>query len=306
MDENTPNSNIQAQTPNEQKPPMGQPNPIYQQPIPRPLPIAPPRRQRRVGTFTLGLALIFIGVMTSATLIFKENALDILRLSPLVLVALGIEVLIYAIKYKDDKLRYDGASIFIVLMLTIVSVSVASVAPIAYRAMEYEQIMEQKSDEIEGKIRNLLDENNLDFYDIGAHANGYDSYKYILLNEIRSEEPTYSDYSIYIHLNWNGTSKKPTASELAKSIYPLFNDETIRSLSNISISFSIDEGRFYANLSLHSSRLKNATLSSLENYFDMPNYSDEYSDYDNYDSGDGVITYEPSEVSSVPAVSSAE
>ena len=123
-------------------PPLGGPAPaapqppiqtqvIYQQPV-----VAEPKR-RRVGTFTLGLSLIMLGVMVPLSLIFHEEALRFLQFSPIVLVFLGIEVLYYAIRYKDGKLRYDGLSIFLVILLTVISLGASAVVPPITSASRY-------------------------------------------------------------------------------------------------------------------------------------------------------------------------
>lgn len=119
-------------------------------------------KQRRVGTFTLGITLILIGIMVPLILIFKDKAILLLQFAPIVLVFLGVEVLIYAIKFKEDKLRYDGVSIFLVIMLTVVSVGTASIAPIVSRAVTNERMFQQHSDEAEDIIDEAIFKNGLD------------------------------------------------------------------------------------------------------------------------------------------------
>lgn len=78
---------------------------------------APPKKVRRAGTFTLGLVLVAAGVL----LILRTVAPDLnltfaANLAPVVLIALGIEVLVYAAR-PDVKLKYDGVSIFLCLLI---------------------------------------------------------------------------------------------------------------------------------------------------------------------------------------------
>jgi len=71
-------------------------------------------KNRRVGTFTMGLSLIITGFL-SIILLFT-NAVSIfavMKLSPLILVCLGAEMLVYSVRIKDETLKYDGLAIFV-------------------------------------------------------------------------------------------------------------------------------------------------------------------------------------------------
>lgn len=72
---------------------------------------------RRVGTFTLGLALIVGGALLLAKIVWPGlNVLLLLQFSPVVLIALGAEMLLAAAK-PGEKLRYDWLSIFVSFLL---------------------------------------------------------------------------------------------------------------------------------------------------------------------------------------------
>ena len=78
-----------------------------------------PRKVRRVGTVALGITLIFVGALLLAGLFLP--ALDVLRalqFSPLILIVLGIEVLVYAAR-PDVTLKYDLLSIFLCFVLLV-------------------------------------------------------------------------------------------------------------------------------------------------------------------------------------------
>ena len=78
---------------------------------------APPKKVRRAGTFTLGLVLVAAGVLLILRTVMPElNLTFATNLAPVVLIALGIEVLIYAAR-PDVKLKYDGVSIFLCLLI---------------------------------------------------------------------------------------------------------------------------------------------------------------------------------------------
>lgn len=76
-------------------------------------------RSRRVGTFTLGVALIAVGGLYLVRL-FAPKAVNLLfavRFWPLALISLGVEVLLSCAINKEEKLRYDGWAIFLIICL---------------------------------------------------------------------------------------------------------------------------------------------------------------------------------------------
>lgn len=113
-----------------------------------------PRRVRRVGTMTMGVALIIVGAAICASLLFKNiDILLLAKLAPLVLVALGIEIVIAACTNRTDKLKYDGLSIFMCLMLIFFSVCAAFVPTIfAYIGPQAEAARSNISMEISDKL----------------------------------------------------------------------------------------------------------------------------------------------------------
>lgn len=93
------------------------PQPRDPQTPPDPDPVPRPRKMRRVGTFTFGLVLVAAGVLLILRTVMPElNLTFATNLAPVVLIALGIEVLIYAAR-PDVKLKYDGVSIFLCLLI---------------------------------------------------------------------------------------------------------------------------------------------------------------------------------------------
>lgn len=167
-------------------------------------------KQRRVGTFTLGISLILIGIMVPLTMIFKDNALDILKFAPVVLLFLGAEILIYAFKFKEDKLKYDGLSIFIVLMVTLVTVLTASVAPIIKNVYTYENAVTEKRIEIENGINNALGTTEYNFQN-NIHGNySYNAFSGFNENQIKFT----SDININVQYNDDEFTKENCAKIL--------------------------------------------------------------------------------------------
>jgi len=83
-------------------------------------------RNRRVGTLTLGLALLGFGILfllqPSVPAITYEF---ILSLWPVVLILLGVEVCVAYIVNRSEKFIYDWASFVIIFILGIFSFTMA-------------------------------------------------------------------------------------------------------------------------------------------------------------------------------------
>ncbi|HEX3028129.1 MAG TPA: DUF5668 domain-containing protein [Clostridia bacterium] len=75
---------------------------------------------RRVGTFSAGLVLIVFGFLFLFRILYPD--LDyklIFSLWPIVLVFLGIEVIVAYIVNKEEKMKYDGWAIALIIVLSL-------------------------------------------------------------------------------------------------------------------------------------------------------------------------------------------
>ncbi|KUO49860.1 MAG: hypothetical protein APF76_01055 [Desulfitibacter sp. BRH_c19] len=90
-------------------------------------------RKWRVGSMSMGVLLISLGVILLAALI-KETAIitQILNWWPIVLIILGLEIVLYLFLAKDDqpKIKYDLVSIFLIIVLALFSIGVYTVSSI--------------------------------------------------------------------------------------------------------------------------------------------------------------------------------
>ena len=83
---------------------------------PNPAP-QPPKKVRRVGTVTFGLLLVAAGILLILRALMPSLDLRfVVSLLPVALIALGVEVLIYAAR-PNVQLRYDGLSIFVCILI---------------------------------------------------------------------------------------------------------------------------------------------------------------------------------------------
>ena len=95
-------------------------------------PPEPPKKVRRVGTVAFALLLIAGGALLLAQQFMpKANLLAILKFSPVILIILGIEVLIYGTR-PDVKLKFDWLAA-IGCTFILVLVGTASLMPMAWK-----------------------------------------------------------------------------------------------------------------------------------------------------------------------------
>ncbi|WP_298033318.1 hypothetical protein [uncultured Dysosmobacter sp.] len=74
-------------------------------------------RQRRVGTFTLGVTLVAGGVLMAVSLLWPRLDLSwALKLSPVILILLGAETLLAA--RNGSRIKYDWAGMLLCFLLT--------------------------------------------------------------------------------------------------------------------------------------------------------------------------------------------
>jgi hypothetical protein len=78
--------------------------------------------ERRVGTLTAGIILVTFGTLFLLRIFYPSiNYSFILSLWPLILVFLGVELIISYIINKDKIMKYDGWSIFLIIVLSFFS-----------------------------------------------------------------------------------------------------------------------------------------------------------------------------------------
>lgn len=75
-------------------------------------------RQRRIGTITLGVSLVLFGILFMIRIFGGVlNYTLIFHLWPLILVALGMEILYYSCLAPEKAGAYDFAAIIILIMI---------------------------------------------------------------------------------------------------------------------------------------------------------------------------------------------
>lgn len=109
--------------------------------------------QRRVGTVTLGVVLVIIGLTLIGALFNPDwDFTFVLKLSPLVLVCLGIEILCAYFYHKGEGIRYDFFSGFMCFVLVFLCLGAAVAWPFygIYGPARYhdEKIIQQQVEDL--------------------------------------------------------------------------------------------------------------------------------------------------------------
>ena len=89
---------------------------------------------RRVGTFTMGISLIFIGLTLIASLFLNLQYVSLIfKFWPVILIMLGVEVLFFLKESKKDgkPVKYDFASIAIIMLVLFFSMGIFVVSTLA-------------------------------------------------------------------------------------------------------------------------------------------------------------------------------
>ena len=83
-------------------------------------------KNRRVGTFTLGISLIVLGIALMISFFTDAfTVYEVIKFWPIFIIVFGIEVLVHAILNNEEKLRYDGLSIFLGIVLILSTFAMA-------------------------------------------------------------------------------------------------------------------------------------------------------------------------------------
>lgn len=144
-------------------------------------------RPRRVGTFTLGIALIVTGLVM-ALLLFQPgfNLELLLWMPPAILITLGVEILLRYCFSKNHTYKYDILSAFVCFLLICGSIGAASIPKlIEYWGPQRYQAQETYNDEL-----------------------------YDLCYEALKDQGNISSLSIYSDMNYNGSEFTPYYTRL--------------------------------------------------------------------------------------------
>lgn len=84
-------------------------------------------KNRRIGTISMGIVLILFGVLLLLSKVSSISGIEIfVSFWPVILIILGIEILYYVYKNKEEEkpIRYDIFSIFIVTAILMFNMAI--------------------------------------------------------------------------------------------------------------------------------------------------------------------------------------
>lgn len=186
-----------------------------------------PVRQRRVGSFTLGITLILLGVLIPLGIIFGEAVWVYLKFAPVVLLLLGLEIVIYSLRKPDGKLKYDGFSIFLILMLTIITLVTSAIVPPISSAVRVTKEGRFYQENAQVQMEDLMYQAGLKGT-VHCYINNYDD---IIFGEF---EATKNQFHLGGYLNVSELSglQNPTKEEAVEKVTQFMN-----SLSQTELTF---------------------------------------------------------------------
>jgi hypothetical protein len=200
---------------------------------------------RRVGTFTLGLSLILLGILVPIALYLGEGWWKLLLFSPIVLLCLGVEILVYAIRYKGLKYRYDGLSIFLVLLITFVALFCAGTVKVTKTVAAYSQQIEKSRISAIKTVEKAVADNNCT-----ANVNGNLSTSSSQIVSAMLDNDKNFTFPVTVHIDFvtiNGTNS-PDQEQIIQSFADVAAACVNPNLNHLSLRFYRDGTEYSIHL----------------------------------------------------------
>lgn len=134
-----------------------------------------PKSPRYVGRITLGVALIFVGVVITLSLFLPgQRILFLIQLLPLILVALGVEVLVSSSRHKDRPVKV-GFGLTLLSLLLIAGSVFSAMVPVLWEnyGPPYQNARSAREQALEDDIYSVLDRSLLDRVSVSAPPEGF-------------------------------------------------------------------------------------------------------------------------------------
>ncbi|MDD3429210.1 MAG: hypothetical protein PHG02_04290 [Oscillospiraceae bacterium] len=227
-------------------------------------------RIRRVGTVTMGLCLIFTGILIVLSFFVKNvDLLWLLKFSPIILIVLGTEILYHHFFSPQDTIKYDFLSILICGCLALGSLCIG-VAFQAADVLGYTPQNVAAVNKLESVAQNEIYDALTGINDVREASVSlyHDGPSFSNAAEATLENMDEKGIESYLNITLNGDYLNPldfaaTACEAMQKIYSVSNR-----FSHITIQASTSSGEF--NFSVNGRYLPQLTVENLakDTYFE--------------------------------------
>lgn len=178
---------------------------------------------RRVGTFTMGLCLILGGILLCTFLVRPSTqVLRLLKFSPLVLVALGAELLISHFRFPRARLKYDVLSVVVCCVVLLAGITGTAVGAAADVALTAPVRLDNWRNEIRDTCAGLLADEPIESMEVYFDSHLYDWEPMLILHSTDLNDLyTDSDLAISLHLSGDYDDADDFAREAKRIIRTL-------------------------------------------------------------------------------------
>ncbi|MGI5893108.1 MAG: hypothetical protein ACOX6P_00785 [Candidatus Merdivicinus sp.] len=227
-----------------------------------------PVKVRRVGTMTLGISLVATGALLLLNLFMKDFPLyQVAKLSPIILVLVGIEIVVATLFNKGEKLRYDFFSMFICFFLIFGSIGLSILPQFVENALVMDQMENRFSSQIEKDVYNAVQEEGIQEMYVGF---------YFFENMHPFTEPMNPDLTYqevdgaYLSLDLTLSQEYTSAEDFAKSVRNIL--DKVEPLQLPDPSYYIRDKEGFYSISLHDLWEYDYTVEQLTDLIDGSSY----------------------------------
>lgn len=214
---------------------------------------------RRVGTFTLGMALILLGILVPAALYLGKGAWQLLLLSPIVLLCLGAEILFYAIRHKDIIYKYDGLSVFLVILITLGTLFCSGIAKVATSAAAYSQQIEESRTIAINTAEKALADNNCTG---NVHGTNFTSSREVIPAILNDKKKVIWPVGVDIEFVTINGSEAPDDEQIIKTFVDIATACGNDNLEKLSMRFFHDDTTY--SVSLYGGAISNTNITDMQ------------------------------------------
>ncbi len=237
----------------------------------------PPRRPtRRIGTLTMGVTLILVGIILLVFFFKPFDLFSLMRFSPVLLILLGIEIIWQYSRHHGEELRYDFWGTLFCLLVICVACFCSVFYPLY---MEFGPASWKVEQQVSGEIRNELYQQipasmNVEAMDVECEINSVTPDK----QSMSTQELTTAD-EVTLYINLGMQADKTSFAQQTRALFDSIDPEQYPNLS-ARVFADYEGGRYIAYLNdRFSMRLDvNGLLNLIEEDPDV-----EYAESDEYD-----------------------